>query len=76
MVGFLDQLDQLVGHKAAAHLAALFHAVAHAAVESKAVRSHLRSLIAAAPLRHVQRLHGHVLRFPQGLGPAADADGQ
>ena len=75
MVGLLDKLDQLVGHDAAAHLAALLHAVADAAVESKAVRSHLRSLIAAAPLRHVQRLHGHILRLPQGLGPASDADG-
>ncbi len=36
MVGILlDKLDQLVGHDAAAHLAALFHAVAHAAVEVK-----------------------------------------
>ena len=76
MVRFLDEFDQLVGHDAAAHLAALFHAVAHAAIEGKAVQRHLSGLIAAAALRHIQRLHGHILGFPQGLGPAADADGQ
>ena len=76
MVRFLDEFDQLVGHDAAAHLAALFYAMAHAAGKGKAVRRHLGGLITAAPLRHVQCLHGHVLRFPQGLGPTADADGQ
>ena len=76
MVGFLDQLYQLVGHDAAAHLAALFHSVAHAAVERKAVRCHFSGLISAAALRHIQCLYGHILSFPQGLGPAANADGQ
>ena len=75
MVGLLDELDQLVGHDAAADLAPLFHAVADAAVESEAVRRHLGGLVAAAALRHIQRLHRHILRLPQGLGPAADADG-
>ena len=75
MVSLFDELDQLVGHDAAAHLAALFHAVADAAVEGKAVRGHLGGLVAAAPLRHIQRLNGHVLSLPQGLGPASDADG-
>ena len=75
MVSLFDELDQLVGHDAAAHLAALFHAVADTAVEGKAVRGHLGGLVAAAPLRHIQRLNGHVLSLPQGLGPASDADG-
>ena len=48
MVSLLDELDQLVGHNAAAHLAALFHAMADAAVERKAVRRHLGGLVAAA----------------------------
>ena len=75
MVGFLDQLDQLVGHKAAAHLAALFHTMAHAAVEGKAVQRHLSGLIAAASLRHIQRVLGHILRFPQGACTASDTNG-
>ena len=50
--------------------------MAHAAVERKAVRCHFSGLIAAAALRHIQRLHGHILGFPQSLGPAANADGQ
>ena len=75
MVGLLDEFDQLIGHDAAADLAPLFNTVADAAVEGKAVRGHLGGLVAAAPLRHIQRLNGHVLRFPQGLCPAADADG-
>ena len=75
MVRLLDEPDQLIGHDAAAHLAALFHAVAHAAIKGKAVRGHLSGLIAAAALRHIQRLHGHILGFPQGLGPAPDANG-
>ena len=75
MVGLLDQLDQLVGHKAAAHLTALFHAVAHAAIEGKAVQRHLSSLIAAASLRHIQRVLGHILRFPQGTRAASDTNG-
>ena len=76
MVRLLDELDQLVGHNAAAHLAALFHAMADAAVERKAVRRHLGGLVAAAALGHIQCLHRHVLGLPQGLGPAANADGE
>ena len=49
--------------------------MAHAAVKGKAVRGHLSGLIAAAALRHIQRLHGHILGFPQGLGSAPDANG-
>ena len=75
MVGLLDQLDQLVGHKAAAHLTALFHAVAHAAIEGKAVQRHLSGLIAAASLRHIQCVLGHILRLPQGARAASDTNG-
>lgn len=75
MIRLFDQRNQLIGHQAAAHLAAFFHAVADAAIEGKAIRGHLRRLVTAAALGHIQSLHRHILGFPQGLGPAAYANG-
>ena len=75
MVGGLDQPHQSLGHNAAAHLAALFHAMADAAVEGEAVGGHLGGLVAAAALGHIQSLHRHLLGFVEGGGPPADADG-